>query len=902
MWTRFVACCSRLGFAWARRRLDDEARREFETHLALLTERYIRSGMTPEEAHTAARRQFGNVTIARERIYQMNTIGWIESVGQDVRYAIRQLRHAPGFALVVVATLALGIGGTTAVFSVVEAVLLAPLPYEQPGQLVRVYMQEPGNPTTRKGGVSATHFRVLRDSSATFGEIAGLITRGNPVALDLFRDGQAQRLRMLHVTSDYFRALRAEPFRGPGFTPDDEVGLSEREAERAGRDDRVGRRRVVLSDALWRSRFNGDPAVIGTTIHLSGEPYEIAGIAAPGLKDPIAGEIDAWLPYNLADDTFSQNYSLTIVGRMRNGVHIEQAQAELDVLSESMKKRWPDVRASNIVAVPLKADLVTPTSRGLLQLLLIAVGLVLLVACVNVANLLLVRATSRVREFAIRSALGSGRRRLARQLLAESLVLAGLGGLLGLAVAQFGVRVLRTLGHDALPRLDAVAFNPTVLGFALLVTLSVALASGVMPVFRLARIDPGHALLHQSRSATSGRRYGRLRSGLAAAQIAFALALLVGAGVLLASFYRLQQVGLGFRVDRVLTFELNLPSVRYDAASRARFQEELSRRIEAIPGVIAAGGTSRLPATGSFHTWPLVIESGPLAGARVKQPEQPEHRTVSGRYFAALGIPLLAGRTFDDRDDADAPARAVVSANFARIAFPGMPLDSVVGQRIRVFPRYKREIIGVVGDVTLDVYGTAAGYVYSAHRQFADNRNWALMHVVATEFPPGRILGTLRAEVARLDPQLVVYRVAPMSEVVGRGSGRERFALALMGIFAAVSVTLAAIGLYGVLTYMVRERTSEIGIRIALGASAAQIRALVLRQAALVLGIGIVAGIAGALMLGRWLASLLFQTSPWDPRILAATSLLLTLTGLFAAWLPARRAARLEPRTAILEG
>jgi predicted permease len=408
--------------------------------------------------------------------------------------------------------------------------------------------------------------------------------------------------------------------------------------------------------------------------------------------------------------------------------------------------------------------------------------------------------------------------------------------------------------------------------------------------------------MQQSRSATGARRQGRLRSGLAAAQLALALTLLAGAGVLSTSFYQLMQVDLGFRVDRVSSFDVNLPSVRYDAERRAGFQEDLAQRLATIPGAFAAGGTSRLPATGSINTWPVSIETGPLAGTRMRQPEQREHRTVSGEFFKALAIPVLAGRTFDARDDASVPMRAVVSANFARIAFPGMPLDDVVGQRIKVLVGGSREIIGVVGDVTIDVYGQPTAGVYSAHRQFARNRNWALTQVVATDVPPESILPAVRAVVAAMDSELVVHRAAALTDVVGRGASRERLALVLMGAFAGVSLTLAALGLYGVLAYSVRQRTQEIGIRIALGATAADIRLAVLRQASVVLGAGLVAGTIGALVLGRWLTSLAFGISPSDPRILLAAALLLTTTGLLAAWLPARRAARVEPRFAMQEG
>jgi putative ABC transport system permease protein len=849
--------------------------------------------MTPEEAQAAARRQFGNLTKHHEDIYEMNGIQVVDGLARDLRYACRQLRHRPGFSAVVVATLALGIGGTTAVFSVMHAVLLAPLPYAQPDRLVRIYQQEPGKPDTRRP-VSAPQFRMVRDEAASFADLGARFIRED-LGLDLAKDGDGQRLRTLMVTGDYFRTLRSEQFRGPGFHTDDEQAPERR-------DDRSGARRIVLSDTIWRTRFNSDASLIGTTIRLSAEPYEVAGIAPVGFQDPIAGAIDAWRPYDLKGDTLSENNSLAVFGRLRTGVSLEQASAELAILSESAKQRWPDAKASSIVALPLKNDVVA-ASRSLLHLLVVAVGLVLLVACVNVANLVLVRATGRVQEFAIRASLGASRSRLARQLLIESLVLAGFGGSVGLAFAAIGVNLLQMLGRDALPRLETVSFNPVVFLFAVAVTMVTAVAFGVIPAIRLPRSDPNRALTQHSRSATSSQRQGRLRCGLAAAQLALALALVAAAGVLLVSFHQIMKVDLGFRVDRVFTFDVNLPSVRYDAARRASIQEDLARRLTAIPGVSAVGGTSRLPATGAFHPWPLYIETGPLAGTRVPQPQDPQHRTVSGDFFKALSIPVLAGRTFDDRDDANVPMRAVVSANLARIAFPGMPLESVVGQRIAVLGRKStREIIGVVGDVMIDVYGSPTAAVYSAHRQFAGNRNWGLTQVVTTDGPPERILPAVRAAVASIDPELVVYRAAPMTDVVGRGASRERFALVLIGAFAAVSLTLAAIGLYGVLAYAVRQRMPEIGIRMALGATAADVRALVLRQAAIVVGSGLVVGLVGALMLGRWLSFLVFQVNPSDPRILAATAVLLTITGGVAAWLPARHASRVAPGMAMQGG
>ncbi|HTG90356.1 MAG TPA: ABC transporter permease [Vicinamibacterales bacterium] len=883
MWMRLRANVSRLCFMLARRRLDEDARLEIDAHLDLLTERYLQQGMSPDEAYVNARRQFGNVALMRQDIHEMNSLGWLEQVTRDLRYACRQLLRSPGFTVVVVATLGLGIGGATAVFSVVQAVMLAPLPYEEPAQLVRFYQQEPDRPDTRDV-LSATHFTFLREQAASFADVAAL-AHYSETGLDLVTDGRAERLRVLRVSSGYFGTLRSQPRIGHDFT----------------REDETGRRRVVLSDTVWRTRFGGDPSIVGTTIRLSADSYEVAGIAQPGFEDPIAPDVSAWIPYALTRDTDAENNSLTAIGRLRNGVTLERARAELVALGRPMLERWPAAKKGAIVALPLHEELVA-IARGPLRLVFAAVGLVLLVACVNVANLMLVRATGRVHEFAVRAALGSNRNRLARQLLVESLLVGLLGGVAGLVLAGAGVRGLQALGRDALPRLDHIGLDAGVLTFALVVTAATAVAFGIVPALRLAGTSPIEALRQQSRSTTGTRGLARLRGTLAAAQVALAVTLVAGAGILLASFYQLQQVDVGFRVDRVLTFEVHLPGARYDAARRAAFQETLAGRLESIPGVTAAGGISRLPATGSYHPWNTYIRTGPLAGTLIDRSRfAMQQRIISGDLLAALGIPVLAGRSFDARDDASAPARAVVSANFVRAAFPGVSPEAVLGQRIAV-GGLDREIVGVVGDVALDVYGAPTMVVYHAHRQFADNRNWALTQVVAAKRTPEEMLRVVREEVARLDPELVVHRPAPMAEVVDRGTSRERFALVLMGVFAVVALALAALGLYGVLAYAVRQRAPEIGIRLALGATGAEIRALVFRQAGVVVGIGVAAGLVGALMLGRWLGALAFGIAPSDPRILTISALVLALVAILAAWLPAQRAARLEPRIAMQGG
>ena len=503
-----------------------------------------------------------------------------------------------------------------------------PLPYEQPGQLVRFYQQEPNKPATRSY-LAAPHFASLREHAASFEVVAALFT-DSETGHDLVTGGQAQRIRVLRVTSDYFHTLRSGPVRGPGFDRRDEVGT----------------RRVVLSDGLWRTRFASDVSVVGSVVQLSGEPYEVVGIAPQRFEDPIAGDVDAWVPY-LSRDSRECPLRRTTLSAPSVGCEMGSASSRLGrsrSLSRSMKERWPAARLSAVDAVPLQEDLVA-TARGPLHLLLGAVALVLLVACVNVANLVLARATGRIQEFAVRSALGSGSRRLVRQMLVESLLLAGLGGLTGLALASVTVKGCRPLAATPLPRLDEIGFDPVVLAFAALVTLLTAVASGIAPALRFAHIPPVDVLRQQSRSATGTRAQGRLRNGLAAAQLALALTLLIGAGVLLASVRRLQQVDLGFRVERVLTFDVNLPTIRYDAQPARCVSRDLDSRLRSIPGVTVAGGIWFLQRLAAI-TAGIPRPRGPLAGTSVRRADgfNMQQRTVSGDIFGALAIPVLAGR------------------------------------------------------------------------------------------------------------------------------------------------------------------------------------------------------------------------------------------------------------------
>ena len=802
---------------------------------------------------------------------------------REARLAARSLARQPGFAVVTVLTLALGIGATTTVFSAFKGVLLEPLPYHEPGELVRLYTHEVEEPDDLRY-VAGAHFLAYRDETTSFEQVASVYTYTERGADISSADGP-RRLRILPVSAGYFEVLGAPPALGRPFDRTDETDVP----------------LVVVSHELWHSQLGGRADAIGGGIRLDDEPYTIIGVAPPGLEDPLVGRVDAWVPEDLRPGdgrTEPWNSRLSVVARLRPGTGLDRARAELARLDALLAERFPDEANYRTTILPLQADLVRGADRTL-AILAAAVGLVLLVVCVNVANLFRIRATGREREFSIRSALGSGRGRLVRQLLLESLLLAGAGGGAGVLLALGGVELLAGVARGSIPRLGEVGVDPPVLAFAAVVSLTTGLLFGIMPALRFSRARAEDALRAVNRSTSADRRSVRLRDGLVVAQVALALTLLVGAGLLIASFQRLGQVELGFRTEGVLTFRMNLPAGRYDAAARARFQEELASRLEDVPGVVAAGGISRLPATGTYHSWGARPGSGPLAGEEAEYLPG-EQRVVSGDYFEAAGIRLLEGRLFSDREveGLTGTGREIVLGRAAADRlFPGI---SAVGQRVLVAGEH--EVVGVVSDVALTPEGDIAPAVYHAHRQFAGNRNWPLDQVVATSVDdPMSLMPAVRAAIAELDPQLVLHEPAALAELVGRGVGQRRFALVLLTAFAALALALAALGLYGVLAYSVRQRTRELAIRSALGARRAVIRRMVLRQGGALVVVGGALGLAGSLALGRLLSSLVFRTSPADPTVLGLAFSTLAAVSLLAAWIPAARATSIEPRQA-LEG
>jgi predicted permease len=855
-----------------RRREERDLDEELRTHLEMEAEYRRRLGQTDEDARRESLVRFGGVERVKDEVRDARGTSLVHNIAADIAFTVRTLLARPGFSLVAILTLAVGIGGTTAVFSAVDAVLLQPLPYQQPGRLVRLFQNDVGRPAER-GFVTPVHFLAFRNLQS-FDAVAGTFTYTETGA-DIGVGDRARKIHLLPSSADYFDVVHVHPEIGTAFQRDDETGASI----------------AVLSHTLWESEFHGDPSAVGKTITMNGTRYTVVGVMPSGFSDPVAGDVDAWTPMDLApgrDASNADNHYLTVIGRLKPGISIERAQAELDIKALSLAKQYPDAKDARARLYSLKEDMVG-SSRRALEIMLGAVGLVLLLVCVNVANLLLVRGSERAGEFALRSALGADRSRLVRQMLIESLTLAFVGAVLSLLVARLAMSGIVALGAGHIPRLGSLSLDIRLLAFAFVIATLSAVGFGLAPALRAARTQPGDILRDGNRSATGSAGVLRTREWLVISQVALAFVLVVGAGLLISSFARMHQLDLGVKTENVLTFELSLPSARYDAVARARFYDDFPRSVESIPGVRAAGAISRLPATGDFHVWGVRALTGPLAGTP-RGNTAAQQRVVAGDYFRAVGIPLLRGRLFDATDTLDGPRHVVVSQDVVSRLFPGI---DPIGQRFTAGGR-EVEIIGVVPEVAVDNEGRAGRTVYHAHRQFA-RREWTLEQVVAVNGPVSAVERAVRRALAATDPQLVMYRPRTLDDAIGVAAAQRVFTLRILSTFAALALGLAALGIFGVLSYGVRLRARELSIRLALGADDGVIRRLVLRRGLLVTGAGLGIGLAGATMLSRLMSSVLFQVSPFDPSVLASAMVVMTAIGGAAAYLPARRATTADP-------
>jgi predicted permease len=792
----------------------------------------------------------------------------------DFKYAVRSLMGAPHFAAVVIITLALGTGANTAVFSVLNAVVLTPLPYEDSERLVRVYHSSSGDDSAYLTGLAAVHYR---DHSRTL-DIA-ITSTYSVQGADLTDRPEPERVRTMPVSANYFRVLRAHPILGQTF-------------DRA--DERPNVRIAVIRERIWRKYLDASADAAGRLLTLDGVPHRVVGVLPDDFDDPLESDVNVWTPLNLqpgGPNSF-HNFYLTIIGRLRPGVGIEQAQAELTGLAADMQRDTPPSTPRwSARAVSLQIDTVG-SARLLLWILLGAVGLLMLTACVNVASLLLARGADREKDLAVRAVLGCSRAWLVRQLLIESLLLSLAGTIAGLLMAPAVTRLLLTLAPAAVAHAWTVTNERAVLAFTIGVALLTGIGFGVAPAAQIARENLEGTLRESGRASAGSRRQTRARSALVVCQVALAVVLLVGAGLLLRSFEHLRSVPLGVRPSRVMTFAVSLPTGRYaEPERRARFYRAFEARLAALAGVRAAAAISRLPATGSFHSWGVQRTDRP-PDTHFTQAQQ---RVIEGPYFAALGIPLLRGRTFAEEDGARAPRRVVISQELARQMFPS---ESPIGHGLRV-AEAEAEIIGVVGDVALGPRGLPRPYVYHSHSQFAADRNWALTQVVALDGDEPSLIAEARRELAQIDAALVLHEPRKLEDVIGGGVAQERFALLLVAAFALLALILAAVGIYGVLAYSVSQRTRELGIRMALGAPARAVRSMIVRDGARLAAIGIGVGIGTALAATRSLRFLLFGVSATEPLVFVTAAGVLGCVALVASWIPARTATKADPSQAL---
>ncbi|HKN65837.1 MAG TPA: ABC transporter permease [Gemmatimonadaceae bacterium] len=859
------------------RDLDEELR----THLAMEAEYLRRTGASDERARRASAIALGGAERVKDDVRDARGTRLLHDVWRDVGFAVRTLVASPGFTLVTLATLAIGIGGTTAVFSTVDAVLLEPLPYAQPGELVRLYQHRDDKPNERSV-VTPVHFVEIRRRMTAFAATAALNLYRESGA-DIGSGDRVERIRTVATTVDYWDVLHIHPEIGRGFTPDEQIGSDV----------------AVISHDLWRDRLGGDRNAIGHTLTMNGRPVTIVGIMPAGFRDPLVGRVDALVPLDLRpanDPSNAGNFYLTVLARLRPGISVQRAQAELDAVNLAIAEKYANAKRMRASIYSLKEDIVGASTRAL-ALMFGAVLLVLVLVCVNVANLMLVRGSDRAHELAIRVALGAERWRLVRQMLIESLTLAIAGAAAGLVVARVAMSAIVALGADTIPRLTSLTLEPRLLAFAFIVATISAVGFGLAPAIRASRTQPTDALRDHSRGSTGGARNLRLREWLVVSQVALAFMLLVGAGLLISSLDRLEHVDLGVKTANVLTFDLNLPDARYDSTARGLTYERVARTLEALPGVRAAGGVSKLPGTGPYNTWGAHPLSGPLAGDDNLWPND-ENRVVSGDYFRAVGIPIVRGRAFDDRDVPGAQPTMVITQSLADKIFPGV---DPIGQSLTTGGR-KGTVVGIAGETSITNEGTPGMFVYHPHRQFAADRNWALTQVVAVNSPAllnGTIQRAVRAAIAAIDPLLVVYHPATLDEDVGRGAAQRLFTLRILGAFAVVALILAALGLFGVLSYGVRLRGREFGIRMALGAQRSSIRVMVLGQGLIVSGIGIAIGLTLAAGLSRFMRSMLFEVSPLNPIVFGGAVGFMVVIAALSAYLPAHRATSTDPRSAL---
>jgi predicted permease len=885
MFASMRALVSRVHTWLSPRHADQDFEDELLTHLDMLTQANLERGMAPQEARRAARMRLGGLTQLKETNRELRGLPLIETFWQDARYAARMLRKNPGFTAVAVVTLALGIGANTAIFSVVYAVLLKPLPYAHSEQLFNVFEVQPQQGITGTGW-SYPNFTELREQTSVFREMAGVQQH----QLTLTARGEPSIVNTAAVTPELFSLFGEEPLAGRVLRSED---------GKAGAPPVV-----VLSEALWRGSFGADPNLVGSSINLDKRPFVVIGIMPAAFRFPLLSESgQVWIP--LAQDPLFGSWMprraghwLQVTGRLKAGVSRTEAEAELQAIAARLAQAFPTENEGWAVRMVPLQQMIVGDARSPLLVMLGAVGLVLLIACANIANLLLARATSRSREIAVRAALGAGRARIVRQLLSETAVLGLLGGGAGIALAYWGVQSLSSVLPPGVPRVNEVRVDTLVLGVALLLSAIASFVFGLAPAFFAAHSNVQTSLREGGARAGEAGSRRRARSFLAAGEIALAMVLLVGAGLLLRSFANLMAVRPGFDVQNVLKADISLPRFQYSTPQQwATFSDELLARIQAEPGLQDSAVAVPRPIADRCVTLGFEIMGSPPSSASTSRTA--EYVSVSPGYFHVMGIPLLAGRIFDRHDIPSSPRVSLISRAMAQLYFPN---QDPLGKRITFgfppgAPGEEREIVGIVGDVRAMSLGERPGpmmYVPYAQEPF-----WGANLVVKSTLSPASVAAAIRQEVRQMDKDLPVTDMATMPDIVEASVAQPRFRTFLLGLFAAMALALAASGIFGVISYSVSCRTNEIGVRLALGASRGAILQMVLRETLVLTFGGLAVGVPCALAATRLLEHMLFGVSVNDPSTLAGVALVLSAVAALAGYVPARRAMRVDAMVAL---